>query len=190
MTSSRSWRVLMWCSFCQQPLLQLRSHSYFLSHTLMGSIYLCYVDFSLVGFANGIMTKRLMVPRRNQEPPMGAHIRLSCSARTGITVNSRDPLRDYTDVLSFVNILSKWSLYLVSKCRDVLSKSIFRISSDTISWICIYLQLGSYMLLHPWRSSFESQGEILLRGKAVTPQVSVSCYVRRFCGRTTRIIPA
>jgi hypothetical protein len=42
--------------FCQQSLLQLRSHSYFLSHTLMGSIYLCYVDFSWVMFGNGIMT--------------------------------------------------------------------------------------------------------------------------------------
>jgi hypothetical protein len=46
----------MWCSFCQQPLLQLRSHSYFLSHTLMGSIYLCYEEFSLVTFGNGVMT--------------------------------------------------------------------------------------------------------------------------------------
>jgi hypothetical protein len=42
--------------FRQQSLLQLQSHSYFLSHTLMGSIYLCYVDFSLVVFGNGIMT--------------------------------------------------------------------------------------------------------------------------------------
>jgi hypothetical protein len=42
--------------FCQQSLLQLRSHSYFLSHTLMGSIYLCHVDLSLVVFDNGIMT--------------------------------------------------------------------------------------------------------------------------------------
>jgi hypothetical protein len=46
----------MWCSFCQQSLLQLRSHSYFLSHTLMGSIYLCYVNFSLVAFSNGVVT--------------------------------------------------------------------------------------------------------------------------------------
>jgi hypothetical protein len=46
----------MWCSFCQQSLLQLRSHSYFLSHTLMGSIYLCYVEFSLVTFGNGVRT--------------------------------------------------------------------------------------------------------------------------------------
>jgi hypothetical protein len=38
---------------------------------------------------------------------MGAHIRLGCSTRAGIAVNSRDPLRNYTDVLSFVNILSK-----------------------------------------------------------------------------------
>jgi hypothetical protein len=35
------------------------------------------------------------------------HTWLSCSARAGIAVNSRDPLRDYTDVLSFVDILSK-----------------------------------------------------------------------------------
>jgi hypothetical protein len=42
--------------FCQQSLLQLRSHSYFPSHTLMGSIYLWYVEFSLVTFGNGVMT--------------------------------------------------------------------------------------------------------------------------------------
>ena len=40
--------------FCQQSLLQLQSH--FMSHTLMGSIYLCYVEFSLVTFGNGVMT--------------------------------------------------------------------------------------------------------------------------------------
>jgi hypothetical protein len=40
----------------------------------MGSIYLCYVDFALVAFGHGIMTKRPMVPRRNREPPMGAHM--------------------------------------------------------------------------------------------------------------------
>jgi hypothetical protein len=55
-------------------MFQLRLHPYFLSHTIMGSIYLCYVDFSLVAFGNGIMTKRPMVPRRNREPPMGAHM--------------------------------------------------------------------------------------------------------------------
>jgi hypothetical protein len=40
--------------FCQQSLLQLQSN--FLSHILMGSIYLCHVDFSLVAFGNGVMT--------------------------------------------------------------------------------------------------------------------------------------
>jgi hypothetical protein len=48
-----------------------------------------------------------MAPQRNREPPVGAHTWLSYSARAGSTVNSRDPLRDYTNVLSFVNILSK-----------------------------------------------------------------------------------
>jgi hypothetical protein len=40
--------------FCQQSLLQLQSH--FLSHILMGSIYLCHVDLSLVAFGNGVIT--------------------------------------------------------------------------------------------------------------------------------------
>jgi hypothetical protein len=40
---------------------------------------------------------------------------------------------DNTDVLSFVDILSKWSWYFVSICHGILSKSIFRIVSDTIS---------------------------------------------------------
>jgi hypothetical protein len=42
--------------FCQKSMFQLRLHPYFLSHTLMGSIYLCYVNFSLVTFGNGVMT--------------------------------------------------------------------------------------------------------------------------------------
>jgi hypothetical protein len=118
--------------FCRQSLLPLQSHSYFLSHTLMGSIYLCYVIFSLVVFGNGIMTKRPMVPRRNREPTM-VHAWLSYSARAGIAVNSHDPFWNYTDVLSFVDIFLKWSLHFVSICRDVLPKSIFSILSDPIS---------------------------------------------------------
>jgi hypothetical protein len=42
--------------FCQQSLLQHWSHSYFLSHTLMGSNYPCYVNFLLVVFGNNVMT--------------------------------------------------------------------------------------------------------------------------------------
>jgi hypothetical protein len=56
-------KIILWVEenshvmlFCQQSLLQLRSHSHFLSHTLMGSIYLFHVDLSLVAFDNGIMT--------------------------------------------------------------------------------------------------------------------------------------
>jgi hypothetical protein len=100
------------------------------------------------------------------------HTWLGCSARAGIAVNSSDPFRDYTDVLSFVNTLSEWSLHFVSTYRDILSESIFSIFSDTISWICIYHRSGSYMLLHPWRSSFESRDEIPLRGEGCdTPGV-------------------
>jgi hypothetical protein len=51
-------KILMRCSSCQKSMLQLLSwsYSYFLSHTLMGSIYLCHVNFSLVMFGNGVMT--------------------------------------------------------------------------------------------------------------------------------------
>jgi hypothetical protein len=112
-----------------------------------------------------------MVSRRNREPTM-VHTWLSCSARAGIAVNDRDPLWDYTDVISFVDTLSEWSWHFVSRCRDVLSKSIFNIMSDCILWIGINYQLGSYMLLHPWRSSFESRDEIPLRGEGCdTPGV-------------------
>jgi hypothetical protein len=127
--------------FCQQSLLQLRSHSYFLSRILIGSIYLCYVNFLLVAFSNGVMTKRLMVPRRNREPTM-VHTWLSCSACAGIAVNSHDPLWNCIDVMCFVNTLSEWSWYFVSICHSIRSKSILHISSDTISWICIYPQPG------------------------------------------------
>jgi hypothetical protein len=165
--------------FCQQSLLQLRSHSYFLSHTLMGSIYLCYVDFLLVVFSNGVAIKRLMVPRQNREPTM-VHTWLSCSARAGITINSRDPLQDYTDMLSFVDILSS--------DRCILSQyvAIFYPNQSLVS-----CQIPSHKF-----ASISSMGvtcfstledphsnlgtRFFLRGKAVTPQVSVSCYVRRF----------
>jgi hypothetical protein len=117
-----------------------------------------------------------MVPRRNREPTM-VHTWLSYSARAGIVVNSCDPLQYYTDVLSFVDILSKWSRHFVLICHGVLSKTIFRIVLDTISWSCIYIQPGSYMLLHPWRSSFESRDEIPLRGEGCdTPGVSFVLY--------------
>jgi hypothetical protein len=56
-------KIILWVEenfhvmlFCQQSLLQLRSHSYLLSHTLMGSNYRCYVNFLLVAFGNGVMT--------------------------------------------------------------------------------------------------------------------------------------
>jgi hypothetical protein len=75
-------------------------------------------------------------------------------------------------VLSFADILSKWSSHFVSICRDILSKSIFSILLDNISWIGIYLYRGSYMLLHPWRSLFESRDKILLSGEGCdTPGV-------------------
>jgi hypothetical protein len=113
-----------------------------------------------------------MVPRRNWEPTM-VHTWLSYSARAGIAVNSRDPLRDYTDVLSFVDILSS--------DRCILSQYVAMFYPNQSSVSCqipsheftSISSTGSYMLLHPWRSSFESRDEILLRGEGCdTPGVN------------------
>jgi hypothetical protein len=72
----------------------------------MGSVYLCYVDFSLVVFGNGVMTNDRWC-RDETESILWVHTWLSCSACAGIVVNSRDPLWNYTDVLYFVDILSQ-----------------------------------------------------------------------------------
>jgi hypothetical protein len=57
-----------------------------------------------------------MVPRRDREPTM-VHTWLSYSARAGITVNSRDPLRDNTDVLSFVDTLRMIAAFCLDMSR-------------------------------------------------------------------------
>jgi hypothetical protein len=44
----------MYYSFANNSMFQPQSR--FLSHILMGSIYLCYVEFSLVTFGNDVMT--------------------------------------------------------------------------------------------------------------------------------------
>jgi hypothetical protein len=46
----------MWCSFAKNLCFNSCHDLIFLSHTLMGSIYPCYVDFLLVTFGNGVMT--------------------------------------------------------------------------------------------------------------------------------------
>jgi hypothetical protein len=57
-----------------------------------------------------------MVPQRDREPTM-VHTRLSYSVRAGIAVNSRGPLRDYTDVLSFVDTLRMIAAFCLDMSR-------------------------------------------------------------------------
>jgi hypothetical protein len=83
------------------------------SHGLHLSV-LC--RFLIVVSSNGVATKRLMVPRRNREPTM-VHTWLSCSARAGIAVNSCDPVRGYTDVLSFVDTLRMIAAFCLDMSR-------------------------------------------------------------------------
>jgi hypothetical protein len=133
--------------FCQQSLLQLRSHSYFLSHTLMGSVYLCYVDFLLVAFGNGVMTNDRWCRDDIKSLPWCTH---GWAARHALVSWSIVVIHYETIPMYYLLwTLSEWSLHFVLICRDILTKSVFSILSDTLSWICIYLQSGSYMLLHP-----------------------------------------
>jgi hypothetical protein len=71
------------------------------------------------------------------------HTWLSCSARAGIAVNSRDPLRDYTNVISFVDIFSS--------DRCILSQyvAIFYPNLSLVSFqIPSHLHLSSVWELH------------------------------------------
>jgi hypothetical protein len=148
--------------FCKQSLFQLRSHSYFLSHTLMGSIYLCYVNFLLVTFGNGVMTNDWWCRDETESLLWCTHgwaARHALVSRLIVVIHCETILMCY-----LLWTLSEWSLHFVSICRDILTKSVFSILSDILSWICIYLQSGSYMLLHPSISSFESRDEILFKG--------------------------
>jgi hypothetical protein len=145
-TELKSSHVML---FCQQFLLQLRSHSYFLSHTLVGSIHVCYVDFSLVAFGNGIMTNDWWC-RDKTESLLWAHTH-GWAARHALV--SRLIVMIHYGTTSMCCLLWTFSqgarCILSQSCRDILPKSIFSILSDPISWICIYLQPGSYMLLRP-----------------------------------------
>jgi hypothetical protein len=123
----------MCCSFCQQIYVSTHVMFLFFQAILSRASSICAMWISHWLCLDGIMTKELMVPRRNREPPMGAHTRLSCSACVGIVVNSHDPLCDHTDVLSFMDIFLKSISVFFSKYHDVLSKSNFHISSDNIS---------------------------------------------------------
>ena len=152
----------MWCSFAKNLCFNSCHDLMFLSHTLMGSIYLCYVKFSLVASSNGIMANDWWCRDETESLLWCTH---GWAARHALV--SRLIVVIHYEAIPMCYLLwtlSEWSLHFVSIYRDILSKSVFSILSDTLSWICIYLQPGSYMLLHPWRSSFESRDEILFKG--------------------------
>jgi hypothetical protein len=158
--------------FCQQSLLQLRSHSYFLSHTLMGSIYLCYVNSALVMFDNGVMTNDWWCRDEIESLLWCTHgwaARHTLVSRLIVVIHYETILMCcllWTFSQSDRCILSQ---YVAIFCPNLSSIS----RQNTISWMYIYLSPGSYMLLHPWSSSFESRDEILLRGEGCdTPGVN------------------
>jgi hypothetical protein len=55
-----------------------------------------------------------MVPRRNWEPSVNAHIGFCCLEHVGIEVSSHDPLWNYTEVLFSVDLPLKQSLCCLS----------------------------------------------------------------------------
>jgi hypothetical protein len=169
----------MWCSFCQQPLLQLQSHSYFLSHTLKGSIYLCLVHShwlrlvmvlwlndwwcrdkteSLLWCTQGwaarhALVSQLIVVIRYETIPM-------CYLLWTLSQNDRCILSRYVTI--FYPNLSPVSCQIPSH----EFASIFSLGVTCFSTLKDpHSNLGT---------------RFFLRGKAVTPQMSVSCYVRRF----------
>jgi hypothetical protein len=133
----------MYCSFWKQLYVSTPVMILFFEPYSQGLHLFMPRGLSLVAFGNDAMTNDWLF-RDETESLMWARtqLRLSCSARAGIMVNSRDPLRNYTNVLSFVDILSKWSLHFVSICRDILSKSIFRTYQMTSYGLASTICLG------------------------------------------------
>jgi hypothetical protein len=138
-------KIILWVEessyvmlLCQQSLLQLWSHSYFLGHTLMGSIYYVtwiyrWLRLVMVLWLNDWWcrdeTESLLWARTQ-----GWAARYALVSRLIVVIHYKT-----TPMCYLLWTLSEWSLHFVSTYRDILSKSIFIILSNPISWICIYL---------------------------------------------------
>jgi hypothetical protein len=163
--------------FCHQSLLQLQSH--FLSDTLMGSIYLCYVDFSLVAFGNGIMTNDWWCRDETESLLWCTH---GWAARHAL-------VSWLIVVIHYETILMCYLLWIFSQSdRCILSQHAAIFYPNLSSSSCqipphelasiISLGVTCFSALEDPHSNLGTR--FFLRGKAVTPQVSVSCYVGRF----------
>jgi hypothetical protein len=161
-------KIILWVEessyvmlFCQPSLLQLQSH--FLSHTLMGSIYLCYVKFSLVTFGNGVMTNDWWCRDETESLPWCTH---GWAARHAL-------VSWLIVVIHYETILMCYLLWIFSQSdRRILSQhaAIFYPNLSSVSCqipsheFASIFSLDVTLLLHPWRSSFESRDEILFKG--------------------------
>jgi hypothetical protein len=94
-----------------------------------------------------------MVLQRNWEPPVNVHTGFCCLAHAGIKVASHDPLWNYTDVLSSINLSLKH--FLCCLWRDQATSIISVGSKGHTTFMCglISFDLGcdySYKFpLHP-----------------------------------------
>ena len=117
-----------------------------------------------------------MVPRRDREPTM-VHTWLSCSARAGIAVNSCDSLRDYTNVLSFLDTLRMIAAF----CLDMSRYSIQIYLQYLVRYPLMNLHLSSAWELHaspPFEDPHSNLGtRFFLRGEGCdTPGVYFVLY--------------
>jgi hypothetical protein len=126
--------------FCQQSLLQLQSH--FLSHTLMGSIYLCYVEFSLVTFGNGVMTNDWWCRDETESLLWCTH---GWAARHALVSWLIVVVHYETILLSFMDILSK---VIAAFCLDMSRYSNQICLQYLVRYPLINLHLSSVWELH------------------------------------------
>jgi hypothetical protein len=164
--------------FCQQPLLQLRSHSYFLNHTLMDSIYLCHVNFSLVTFGNGVMTNEWWCHDEIESLLWCRHGWAAWHAlvsRLIVMIHYETILMCYlfwTLSQNDLCICLNMPRYLVQICLQYL-----------VGYPLMNLYLLSAWELHaspPLKILIRISGRDSFKGEGCDTQVSVSCYVGRF----------
>jgi hypothetical protein len=164
--------------FWRQSLLQLRSHSYFLSNTLMGSIYLCYVNFLLVAFGNDVMTNDWWCRDDTESLLWCTH---GWAARHALV--SRLIVMIHYETILMCYLL--WTFSQNDRCILSPYVAIFYPNQSSVSCQILSHEFASISSLgvtcfstlkdpHPNLGT-----RFFLRGKAVTPQVSVSCYVAR-----------
>jgi hypothetical protein len=136
-----------------------------------------------------------MVPQRNWEPLVNVHARLCCLAHAGIEVSSHDPLWNYTNILSSVDLFLETILVLFVEVTKQHLSSLLDQKGIPLSFVVSFLLIlvvtthtsSLYILcvkVKPW--SF-----LVLAKQLISSQMGIdfpSCWDAGVCSFTLLLI--